>query len=116
MVSRGDHSTAGRALTAILFALIAVEIYGFFTAEPWHQTIWYPEGLERLRYFTTVFLGIATPVAILAPWALTPLAAIVIAGCTIHAVGWAATIAPALLVASSWRSEERRVGKECRSR
>jgi len=88
--------------SAILLALIAIEIYGFVTTHPWTQEIWYPIGLARLRFYAGLFAGIATPLVIFVPWALAPLAAILVAAGTIHAVGWAATVAPLLFLASSY--------------
>ena len=102
MGSRGDHSTAGRAASAVLLALVAVEAYGLFSGHLWGQEIWYPAGIERFRFFLGLFVGIATPVVVLAPWALAPLAALLVAGGTIFAVGWAAALAPVLFIASSW--------------
>ena len=86
----------------MLLALIAIEIYGFFDANLWKQQIWYPAGIERLRFFLGLFVGVATPVAIVAPWALAPLAAALFAAGTIHAVGWAAALTPVLFLVSAW--------------
>ncbi|HUK14847.1 MAG TPA: hypothetical protein VLW65_00465 [Bryobacteraceae bacterium] len=102
MGSRGDHSTAGRAASAVLLALVAVEAYGLVNGHLWSQEIWYPAGIERFRFFLGLFVGVATPVVVLAPWALAPLAALLVATGTIFAVGWAAALAPVLFIASSW--------------
>jgi hypothetical protein len=102
MAVRGDDSTAGRAVLAGLVALIALEVYGFLTVRPWTQIVWYPIGIERFGFYAGLFVGIATPVLILAPWALAPLAVILAAAGTIHAVGWAAALAPLLFLASAW--------------
>jgi hypothetical protein len=99
---RGDHSTARRVVFAALAVLIALAVYGFFTVRPWTQGIWDPVGIERLGFYTGLFAGVATPVLILAPWALAPLAATVAVAGTILAAGWAATLAPLLFLASAW--------------
>jgi hypothetical protein len=110
----GDDSMAGRVVSAVLVALIAIEVYGFLTVRPWTQAIWYPIGIERFGFYAGVFVGVATPVLILAPWALAPVAVILAAAGTVCAVGWAATLAPLLFLASAWslgslllRSQER---------
>ncbi len=105
---------AGRVVSAVLAALIALEVYGFFAVRPWTQPIWYPVGIERFGYYTGLFVGVAAPVLILVPWALAPLAVMAAAAGTILAAGWAAALAPLLFLAASWslgslllRSKER---------
>jgi hypothetical protein len=87
---------------AALAASIALAVYGFFTVRPWTQGIWDPVGIERLGFYIGLFAGVATPVLILAPWALAPLAATVALAGTILAAGWAATLAPLLFLSSAW--------------
>jgi len=85
----------------MLVVLIAIEIYGFAAAHLWTQEIWYPAGVEHFRFFVGLVVGVATPLVILAPWLLAPLAAIFVAASTIHAVGWAAALTPALFLLSA---------------
>lgn len=98
----GDDSTVRRAVSTVLAALIALEIYGFVTLRPWTQPIWYANGMERFGFYAGMFIGVATPLVILAPWALAPLAVMLVATGTILAAGWAATLAPLLFLASAW--------------
>lgn len=93
---------AARAACAALLALVAVELFGFFSGHPWRQDIWYADGVARLRFYTALFIGIATPVVVLAPWLLGPLTLAFTAAATVHAVGWAATLTPLLFLISSW--------------
>ena len=93
---------AARAACAALLALVAVELFGFLSGHPWTQEIWYPEGIARFRFYTALFIGVATPVVILAPWLVVPLAVAFTAAATVHAVGWAATLAPLLFLVSAW--------------
>lgn len=102
MVSRGDHSTAARAAFVALLALAGVELFGFFGGHLWRQEIWYADGIARFRFYTALFIGVATPVVVLAPWLVAPLTVVFVAAATIHAIGWAATLAPLLFLISSW--------------
>ena len=85
-----------------MLALVAVELFGFFSGALWRQEIWYPDGIARFRFYTALFLGVATPIVVLVPWLVIPLAVTFVAAATIHAVGWAATLAPLLFLVSAW--------------
>jgi len=56
---RGDDGAAGRVVSAVLAALMGLAVYGFFTARPWTQPIWYPIGIERFGFYTGLFVGVA---------------------------------------------------------
>jgi hypothetical protein len=86
----------------LLLALIGIEIYGFIATHPWTQEIWYPIGIARFRFYAGLFTGFATPLVILVPWTLAPVAVLFVAAGTIHAVGWTAGLAPLLFLASSY--------------
>ena len=86
----------------MLVTLIALEIYAFVTLRLWTQPIWYANGMERFGFYAGMFIGIATPVVILVPWMLVPLAVLLAAVGTILAAGWAAPLAPLLFLASAW--------------
>jgi hypothetical protein len=85
----------------VSLGILCAEAWGLATGGLFSQEIWYPDGLWRLIKYTGLYLAWATPVLILAPWALAALVAGLGAFFTGIAVGPLALLASAYLLISA---------------
>lgn len=90
-----DFSGFAIAAVAILFAAaLAVEAHGFTHVSLFPPDVWEPIGVKRFLKYIGMFVGIAAPFLIMAPWSFAAL----ITGLT--AVGTALSVGPLALLAA----------------
>jgi glycosyltransferase involved in cell wall biosynthesis len=88
-------------LGAVFLALVAVEIYGFRTANLFAQRIWNPDGLHRFARFAQVYAVAAAVLLVAAPRSMPIILAGVIAILTAVSVGPVALLATAFFLISA---------------
>lgn len=93
-------------------AVVCTEVYGTIANRLFFQEVWSPVGLARFTRFTGLFLALATPVMILAPWGFAALAAAVAVVFTAAAVGIAPVLALAFFLISACALGSRLLGEE----
>jgi len=89
-------------LTWLVFlAVVIAEAYGFAVGNLFSQQVWNPVGQARLIRYTGLFVALATPVLILAPWGFAVLVAAMAAVYTMAATGLPALAAPVFFLISA---------------
>jgi hypothetical protein len=99
------------AIVVTLLAVLAVDIHGFSLQNLFAQHIWDTVGLQRLARFAGLFLAIAVPVLLMAPWTFAGLVLLFVAVGTAISVGPLPVIAVALFLVSSYTSGSKLVGE-----
>ncbi len=118
-----DHGAAGAQMSArtsgILTAIIAcvftgallAEAHGFRTANLFAQDIWEPLGVKRFLKYIGMFLGIAAPLLMMAPWTF-PMTIVALTGVgTSFAIGPLALLAVAFYLVSCCALGSRLLGQ-----
>ena len=91
----------GWVVAFVLFAAICLEVYGFSLRNLFTQRIWDAVGLQRLAYFTGLFVAIAAPILLVVPWCFAGLAIGIVMFGTALSVGLQPPFAVALFLVSS---------------
>jgi len=99
------------AIVAVLLAVLCVDFHGFSTQHLFAQHIWDTVGLLRLARFTGLFLAVAVPILLMAPWTFAGLAIGFVALATAIAVGPLPVLAVVLFLLSSCTVGTRLVGE-----
>ena len=98
-------------ILAVLAFLVAVEVYGFRHANLFAQEIWAPVGLARLLQFGALYIGAATALLILVPWAFACVAIALLLVLTAIGVGPIAFLSVAYFLLSAWSLGDLIVGR-----
>jgi putative flippase GtrA len=109
--SRTVPAGLGAALVAVVFlGALAVEAHGFRTATLFSQEVWVPIGVKRFLKYIGMFVGVAVPILMMAPWSFAGLiAGLAIVG-TAFAIGPLALLAVAFYLISSCALGSRLLG------
>ena len=124
--ARGTESRAVDAATAgglpvglvsavvglVLLGALAVEAYGFRTATLFSQDIWEPIGVKRFLKYIGMFLGVAFPILMMAPWSFAALITGLTVVGTAFAIGPLALLAVAFFLISSCALGSRLLGRQ----
>ncbi len=86
---------------AVLAILVAVEIYGIFSADLFKQQIWLPVGLRRYLRFFGVYLAVAVPILTMFPWTFAAFITTLLVVLTAAAVGPMPVVAVAFFLTSA---------------
>jgi glycosyltransferase involved in cell wall biosynthesis len=98
----GERLKVWRAvLPVLLTAAVGLEIYGFAGGQLFSQEIWSPWGFTRFLRYIGLFLTVAVPLLLMAPWCLVPLLVALAALGTMVAAGPLALLDPALFLISA---------------
>lgn len=88
-------------VVAVFLGALSIEAHGFLTANLFTQDIWDPIGVTRFLKYLGMFLGVAFPLLLMAPWTFaTAIAALTAIG-TAFAIGPLALLAVAFYLISS---------------
>jgi glycosyltransferase involved in cell wall biosynthesis len=85
----------------VFVGVLGLEVYGFRTGHLFSQHIWEPVGLYRLARFGGVFLAVAVPLLLMAPWTFAALVLGLVTLGTAIAVGPQAVLATAFFLVAS---------------
>ena len=101
---------AAELVMLVFLAALAVEAYGFGTARLFSQDIWAPIGVKRFLRYMGMYLGIAMPLLMMAPWSFAMLITGLTGLGTVLAIGPLAVIAVAFFLVSSCALGSRLLG------
>jgi glycosyltransferase involved in cell wall biosynthesis len=123
--SAGPVSTAGETpastlpaglisalVLAVFLGALAVEAYGFRTANLFSQDVWDPIGVKRFLKYIGMYLGIAVPLLMMVPWSFAALITALTAVGTVFAVGPLPLLAVAFFLVSSCALGTRLLGRK----
>ena len=95
----------------ILAAGVAIEIRGFQLSSLFLPDIWEPQGMRRFLHYISLFLLIAIPAMVFAPWCFTGLVVGLAAAATVLAAGPLAFLAVVFFLISACALGSRILGR-----
>ena len=83
---------------AVFAVVVCLEAHGLAAPTLWAHEVWSPAGLARWIRYSALFVALATPVLILAPWGFAALVTAAAVVFTVVTVGAPALLAPAFFL------------------
>jgi hypothetical protein len=96
----------------VFLGALAVEAYGFGTASLFNQEIWAAIGVKRFLRYIGMYLGLALPFLMMAPWSFAMLITGLTGVGTLFAIGPMAVLAVAFFLISSCALGARLLGRK----